>query len=180
MQEMPAEAEEAFEIEMLEDEKKPDTPARPVAPAGRGEGIDLSERDLKRLTKSILLFSLPVRQAVKDTVINDLLPAKDTRQLISMILSGAPESDVHRYLEGKLKKEIPLGEGRAVHGRRVITAHPEYSAMGRERQKRLFTMTKIIGGAVVAACVLAIVGYQFIYKPFAAQAHDTGGNGPYP
>ncbi len=168
-QETPAADEEPFEIEMLEEEVRPEKPARPAAAAAGGDGIDLSDRDLKRLTKSILLFSPSVRQAVKDTVINDLMSPRDTRQLITMILSGAPESDVRRFLENKLKKEIPVGPGRAAPGRRVITARPEYTAMGRDRQRRLFTMTKIVGGAVATACILAIVGYQFIYKPFMAR-----------
>ncbi|MBN1497187.1 MAG: tetratricopeptide repeat protein [Spirochaetes bacterium] len=169
-------AEEPFEIEMLDEEIKPERPAMPAAPApapagrgGGGEGIDLSERELKRLTRSILLFSAPVRLAVKDTVINDLLSPKDTRQLITMILGGASEADVHRFLDDKLKKTIPIGVPRAVPGRRVITARPEYSAMGRERQKRLATMTKIIGGSLAVVCVLGIVGYQFIFKPFMAR-----------
>jgi tetratricopeptide (TPR) repeat protein len=171
--EMSAIDEGPLEIDMLEAEEKPEKPARAAAPAakaaGAGTGIDLSERDLKRLTKAILLYSSSVRQAVKDAVINDLMPEKDTRHLISMILSGAPESEVHRFLEGKLKKKIPIAAERAVPGRRVITARPEYSTMGIERQKRLQTMTKIIGGAAVLACVLAIVGYHFIYKPIAAR-----------
>jgi tetratricopeptide (TPR) repeat protein len=163
---LPAFEEDSLEVDMIEEKPGPARPGQAALPDV--SGIDLSERDLKRLTKAMLLFNTPLRQSIKDTVMNDLIPEKDARQLISMILSGRPEDDIHKYLEGKLKKKIPIGLGRVVPGRRVITSRPEYAIAGRERQKRLLIATKIFGAAAVVTCVLIVIGYQFLYKPNAA------------
>ncbi len=159
--------EEPFEVEMLDDEPKPEKPARQAGPSDGA--IVLSDRDMIRLKKALLLFNASIRQAVKDVVINDLLPPRETRQLIDMILSGRPESDIHRHLEGKLKKKIALSDEMPAHARRVLTSRPEYSMAGRERQRRLLGVTKVFGIAAAVTCVLAIAGYQFIYKPFMAK-----------
>ena len=163
---LPAMDEAPLRVEMIEEEPRPARPGQAALPDVGG--IDLSERDLKRLTKAMLLFNAPLRQAIKDTILNDLIPEKDTRQLISMILSGRPEDYIHKYLGDKLKKKIPVPMMRAVTGRRVITARPEYAQAGRERQKRLLAVTKIVAAAAAVTCVLIVVGYQFIYKPSAA------------
>ncbi len=164
---LPSVEEEPFEVEMLDDEPKKTPPARKAeAPEG---GIELSDRDMVRLKRALLLFNASVRQAVKDVVVNDLLPPRETRQLINMILSGRSESDVHRHLEGKLKKKIPLVEETPAQARRVLTSRPEYTLAGRERQRKILHTTRVFGIAALVACVLAITGYQLVYKPFAAK-----------
>lgn len=50
--------------------------------------------------------------------------------------------------------------------RRVITARPEHTRVGMERQKRLLRQTKIIAMAVVIGFTLTVTVYQYIYKPF--------------
>lgn len=166
---LPALEEEPLVIEKLEDEPKPARKTGRPAAAAAAEGIDLSDRDLKRLKKAILLFNPGLRQAVKDVVINDLLAVADTRQLINMIISGRSESDVHSHLEKKLKRSIPLAEERPAPGRRIITARPEYAAGGRERQKRLARLTLIFGLSALATCVLFVAGYWLVYRPYAAK-----------
>ncbi len=171
---LPAIDEDHFSVEMLEDEPKPAKKERPSRAAAAAEpsapgGIDLSDHDIMRLKKAILLFNPAIREAIKDIVVNDLLSAKDTRQLINMILGGRPEGAIHKHLEEKLQKNIPLTEEKIGPARRVIAARPEYAAAGRERQKRLLTITKIVGAAAVAACILLVVGYQFVFKPIMAK-----------
>lgn len=171
--ELPA-MEEELEMAIPEEIAPPAGPARKERAAEpAAEGIELTERELNRVKKAILLYNPAVRQAVKDVVINDLLPLKDTRQLINLILSGRPEGDIQKYLEGKLGRKIQLVEElaapAAVAGRRIITARPEYTREGRDRQRRLLTITKIFGASAAVACVLMVVGYQFIYKPWMAK-----------
>lgn len=171
--ELPA-MEEELEMAMPEEIAPPAGPARKERAAEpAAEGIELTERELNRVKKAILLYNPAVRQAVKDVVINDLLPLKDTRQLINLILSGRPEGDIQKYLEGKLGRKIQLVEEQAAPaaaaGRRIITARPEYTREGRDRQRRLLTITKIFGASAAVACVLMVVGYQFIYKPWMAK-----------
>ena len=165
---LPAMDEEPLVIEKLDEGPKPSRKAG-RAPAASGEGIDLSDRDLKRLKKAILLFNPALRQVIKDVVINDLLSVPDTRQLLNMIMSGRSEGDIHRHLEKKLNRTIPLAEERAAPGRRVITARPEYAAGGRERQKRLSRITLIFGLSALATCVLFVAGYWMVYRPYAAK-----------
>lgn len=172
---LPAVDEDHFAVEMLEEEPKPsrkEKPSRapaaeePAAPSG---AIDLSDHDIMRLKKALLLFNPAIREAVKEVVVNDLLPARDIRQLINMILASRPEGTIHKYLEDKLQRKIALTEEKIGPARRVIAARPEYAAAGRERQKRLLTITKIVGAAAAVTCVLVVAGYQFIYKPVAAK-----------
>jgi tetratricopeptide (TPR) repeat protein len=163
---LPAMEEEPLRVEMVEEKPRPARPGQASLPDVGG--IDLSERDLKRLTKAMLLFNTPLRQAIKDTIMNDLIPERDARQLISMILSGRSEESIQKYLEDRLKKKIPVPMATAVPGRRVITARPEYAKAGRERQQRILAITKIAAAVAAVVCVLIVAGYQFIYKPTAA------------
>lgn len=131
--------------------------------------LDLSSKDLARLKKAMLLFNPSVRDAIKDTVINDLLPVTDTRKLIDMILTGKPEDNIHKFLEKKLKKKITLLDEASIPGRRVITSRPEYTMEGRERQKKLLKATKIFSATALIAFLLTIISYQYIYKPVMAK-----------
>lgn len=161
--------EEPFRVEMLDEEPFVAAPASAPSGKKKGEEIELSERDLNRLKKAIVLLNASLRQTIKDVVVNDLLPISETRQLINMILGGRREEEIHRFLETKLKRKIPLAAERPMAARRVITARPEYTAEGRERQKRLMTATSIAGGVALITAVLVVIGYQFIYKPYAAK-----------
>ena len=166
--------EEPFHVEMLDDEPAPETKPK----AGRKEtkdAVELSSGEMRRLKKAILLYNPSIRQAIKDTVINDLLPPKETKLLISMILGGKAEEGIQQYLEQKLKRKIILVDEAAVSGRKVITQRPEYTKLGRERQKRLLRMTKIGGIAALVSCVAMLLSYQFIYKPYMAKRKISEG-----
>lgn len=130
--------------------------------------IELSEKDLARLKKAIVLFNPAIRQAIRDTIINDRLSSDDTRKLVDMIITGKPEDNIQKFLEKKLKIKIDLTD-ETVSGRRVLASRPEYTLEGRERQKRLLKATKIFGISAILACTLTILSYQFIYKPFMAK-----------
>jgi tetratricopeptide (TPR) repeat protein len=130
--------------------------------------MELSDRDLARLKKAIILFNPGVRQAIKDVVINELLPASETRKLVDMIITGKSEDSIHRFLEKKLKRKIDLIDEVSPR-RRVLTARPEYTLEGRERQKKLFKFTSIFAVSAIVAFILTIISYQFIYKPYMAK-----------
>ncbi len=159
------------EIPDVGDEPPPEPPRRKKerTEARADEGDDLSERDIRRLKKALLLFHPALRKAVKDAILNDLLPPADTRHLIDMILSGKPEDNVHHFLEKKLNRRIDITEGPAAPGRRVLTSRPEYTREGMQRQKRLLKVTRIAGIAALAAFTVTILSYQFIYKPYMAK-----------
>ncbi len=171
------EKDESLKIEPLDDESfdhlisegEPAKLNKGAQPAG-GEPseIELSEKDLSRLKKAIVLFNPAIRQAIRDTIINDRLSADDTRKLVDMIITGKPEDNIHKFLEKKLKIKIELADETAV-GRRVISTRPEYTVQGRERQKKLLKLTKIFGISAIIACVLTILSYQYIYKPVMAK-----------
>ncbi len=164
--------EEPLQIEPLDDESFEEPLVKPVespaAPAEEG-GVEITDRDLKKLKKVILLFNPALISEIKDSVINDRLSGDDTGQLVDMIISGRPEDSIRKFLEKKLNKKIVPVDETGVPGRRVITARPEYSLEGRERQKRLLRATRIGGVAALAAVVFTLVGYQFIYKPYMAK-----------
>ncbi|HNU91279.1 MAG TPA: tetratricopeptide repeat protein [Spirochaetota bacterium] len=158
------------EIPDVEEEPPPEVekPRKGRARAREEEEDDLSERDIKRLKKALLLFHPALRKAVKEAILNDILPPRDSRQLIDMILSGKSEESINRFLEGKLGRSIDISEGPAP-GRRVLTSRPEYTREGLERQKRLFKATRIGAIAALAAFTVTILSYQFIYKPVMAK-----------
>ena len=151
-------------IEPAEDHETP----RPVKGKGSSPEMELSEKDVTRLKKAIILFNPAVRQSIRETVINDLLPASDMKKLVDMIITGKSEDSIHRFLEKKLKTKIELVDETA-SGRRVIASRPEYSLEGRERQKKLLKATSVFGISVVIAFFLTILSYQFIYKPYMAK-----------
>ncbi len=131
--------------------------------------IELSEKDLARLKKAIVLFNPAIRQAIRDTIINDRLSADDTRKLVDMIITGKPEENIQKFIEKKLKIKIELTDEIVSGGRRVLATRPEYTLEGRERQKKLLKATKIFGISAIFAFVLTIVSYQYIYKPVMAK-----------
>jgi tetratricopeptide (TPR) repeat protein len=148
--------------------------------------INLSEAEIGKLKRNILRYTSVLREVIKDAVINDLLPLPETRRLVNMVISGGSERDVRRFLEGKLKREIPAAVGKqAPPRRRVISSRPEYTMADKERQKRLTKMTWIFVFAALSACVAIVIGYQFVYKPWAAAgkirqgAADIRENGDY-
>jgi tetratricopeptide (TPR) repeat protein len=161
-------------IEPLDEDDITDMPYSAEEPEGGGhdsesQEFELSAKDLARLKKAMLLFNPATRDAIKDTVINDLIPVADTRKLVEMILTGKPEDNIHKFLEKKLKKKITPVDEASISGRRVITSRPEYTMEGRERQKRLLKLTKIFSAAALAAFFITILSYQYIYKPMMAK-----------
>ena len=136
---------------------------------GGAEGFELTEKELKKLRAALLLLNAELRKEIKQTLLNDLLPQKDTRQLVDMIITGKPEDNIRRFLEKKLKKKIEITEEVRETGRRVIAARPEYTKEGAERQKRLMKTTKVFGAAAAIAFVLTVLSYQYIYKPVMAK-----------
>ncbi len=158
--------EEPMAIEPLDDEPVEREPAG--LPRG-GEPLEFSDRDLKKLKKAIILFNPSLRREIKETVINDLLPVDELRQLVDMIISGRPEDNIHRFLEKKLRKKILLVDESVTAGRRIITSRQEYTREGRERQKKLLKFTRIFGGAALIAFLVTLVSYQYLYKPYMAK-----------
>lgn len=167
-----------FEIEPLDDDfdtpppsKKADktpAPAQQVKTQDKQhDTLELSERDLRKLKKAILLFSTGVRHSVKDTVIHDRLPEDEVRELVDMIISGKSESSIKSFLESRLGEKI-TDEPEASR-RRIITSRPEYTREGFERQQRIMKRTRIFGASALAAFMLTILSYQFIYKPIMAK-----------
>lgn len=138
-----------------------------AADTGSSE-IELSEKDLARLKKAIVLFNPAIRQAIRDTIINDRLSRDDTRKLVDMIITGKPEDNIQKFIEKKLKIKIELAD-ETVSGRRVLATRPEYTQEGRERQKKLLKATRIFGISAILAFALTILSYQFIYKPVMAK-----------
>ncbi len=144
-------------------------------PVEAEETIELSDKELGKLKKAIILFHPNLKKVIRETILNDLLSASDMRQFVDMILSGKPEDNIHRFLEKKLGRTIDITEERGVPGRRVIAARPEYTREGRKRQQRLLKLSKVFGIAAVVAFIATILSYQFIYKPIMAKRYIMEG-----
>lgn len=137
------------------------------AAAEDSSDIELSDRDLKKLKRALLLFNPGLRRAVTDAVVNDKLSPADTKSLIDSILKGLPEERIAAFLEGLTGEKVPET---GVGGRKVIHSRPEYMKKGRERQKLRLKMLGIAAAALVVAFILTIVGYQYVYKPAMAKS----------
>lgn len=155
-------------------EPEPQIEAAPPS-AKKDEGLDISDRDLKKLKTALLLFHQSIRKAVKDVILKDMLPVKEAKQLLDMILSGKSEENIHRFLEDKLKQKIEIGREIKSTGRKVISARAEYKRAGLERQKHFFKMTTVFGIAALVAFLLTITGYQYVYKPYMAKRYIKQG-----
>lgn len=158
-------------IEPLDDDVE--HPAKPEVSApknakGSSSEMELSEKDVARLKKAIILFNPAIRQSIRETVINELLPAPDMKKLVDMIITGKSEDSIQKFLEKKLKTKIELVE-ETTQGRKVITSRPEYSLEGRARQKKLLKATGVFSVAVVLSFFITILSYQFVYKPYMAK-----------
>ncbi len=172
----PAEAryedDDTLTIEPLEDEFESEPgPFKPDAQTSgteKGSSLEVTDRDLARLKKAMILFNPAVRHTIRDVIINDLFSAADTRRLVDMIVSGKSEDSVKNFLEKKLKTHITLVDEKGLK-RRVISQRPEYTIEGRERQKKLLKFTKIFGISAAVAFLVTILSYQFIYKPVMAK-----------
>lgn len=155
-----------FAIEPLEEEE--------VSPAdtegtGGGEPLELSERELKKLKKAIILLHPNLRTMIKNIIVNDRLAPGEARQLVDMVMESRPEHEIAGFIEEQLGMAVDLSDETASEGRRIIHARPEYTREGRERQKKLLKLTRIFGGVAAAACVVTLLSYQYIYKPIMAK-----------
>jgi len=130
-------------------------------------GLELTEDEFNRLKKIILLFNPSLISVIKETIVDDLLPPKETRQLVNLILTNKPENNIHRFLEKKLNKKI--NKNSDSQGRKVITSRPEYTKEGIERQKKLFFITKIIAAFSFVSIIIFLLAFNFIYKPWKAK-----------
>ncbi|MGL4369593.1 MAG: tetratricopeptide repeat protein, partial [Spirochaetota bacterium] len=141
----------------------------PESSPAHGGGADLSDNELRRLKNAIMLFSPELMRAVKNAILNDMLPEGETRILVDMILRGRDDEEIQRYLEDKLGRKIAVSKGTGKR-RRVVSSRPEYTtSASRERQKKILKWTKIGGVAVLAVCALTVLGYQYVYKPMMAK-----------
>ena len=144
-------------------------------PQQKEDEIDLTDSELKKLNKVIQFFHPNLTKIVKDVILNDLLPGKETRELVEMLLSGTPEEDIKSYLEKKLNRKIDISARGHVEGRRVITARPEYTKEGRERQTRLYKTTGVFAAAAVILTVIGVLLYQNVYIPVMAKRYINEG-----
>lgn len=165
--------EEPLEIEPLDDsdeeESLPDRTKSPSAAEKRSEEdpLELSNKELKQLRKALFMYSAGLRSAVKNIIINDKLPVSDAGNLIEMIISGKSESAVKGFIQKRL--DIEISDEAEKPKRKIISSRPEYTREGIERQKKLLKMTKIFGLSALAAFVLTVAGYQYVYKPVMAK-----------
>ncbi len=157
------------------DEIEPLSDDEPVSEGTAEEGVDLSARELRKLKTALMLFHPALRKTVKETILNDLLPPAEIRQLVDMIIKGKPEDNVHRFLERKLQRRIDISAEAAEKKRQVITSRPAYTKEGLDRQKRLLKKTGVIAAVAVAAFALTVMSYQFIYKPAMAKRQIAKG-----
>ncbi len=162
---------EELEIEPLDDHLPLSSSSRKeeAASSGSGDGLELSEKDLKKLKKALILFNPGLRSAVKDAIVHDQITESEIRELADMIIDGRPEDAVRKYLEDRTGKKIRLTDERAA-AKRVIHSRPEYSREGRLRQKRLLKGAKIFGIAAVSGFIITVLGYHYVYKPYMAKS----------
>lgn len=163
---------DSFTVEPLDDMDHPLSSSKQDAD---DEHLELTDNELKRLKKSLLLLNPSIRAAVKNAIVNDLLSPKDTRELVDMISSGKPEDSIRGYLEKKLNTRIAYVEEKKGTGRRVITQRADYTKEGRARQKKLLKVAKIFGISAIVSFILIIAGYQLVYKPYMAKKKTKEG-----
>ncbi|MCL2155996.1 MAG: hypothetical protein FWH53_10055, partial [Leptospirales bacterium] len=163
---------EALTIEPLDDDiidrHDDNKSSRDKDSQGISPEISLNDIDIARLKKAITHFNPEVREVIRDTVVNDMLPPSSMKKLVDMIITGKSEDSIRKFLEKKLKTKIAILD-EAPSKRRVITSRPEYSRAGRERQKKLFLLTSALGLTAILSFLITIISYQFIYKPYMAK-----------
>ncbi|HDP80196.1 MAG TPA: tetratricopeptide repeat protein [Spirochaetes bacterium] len=167
---------EDLSIPEPEEEAAPPPRVKPSA-AATEEGVELSARELQKLKTALQLIHPELRKVVKETILNDLLPPGEIRQMVDMIIKGKPEENIHRFLEKKLGRSIDISAEPVGKKRQVIVSRPSYTKEGMDRQKRLLKRTGIAAVAAVTAFTVTILSYQFIYKPVMARKQIAKGVG---
>ena len=69
------------------------------------EEIDLTESELRKLNKVFSFYIRILPKLLRDIILNDLLSGSETRDLVDMLLAGAPEENIKSYVEEKLNKK---------------------------------------------------------------------------
>lgn len=131
--------------------------------------IDLSEKEIKKLRKAILLFDAGLRDTITDVVVNDRLPLAEIRTLVDMILKGDSESKIRDFLNNAGIEISESVRSSISEGHRVLHSRPEYMEEGRERQKKRLKFLALGGATVALAFIITILSYQYIYKPVVAK-----------
>ncbi|HPA70825.1 MAG TPA: hypothetical protein PKY31_01060, partial [Spirochaetota bacterium] len=161
-------------VEMPEVEEEPAPPKKPsrpgkTAPAAAEGETELSDRDLRKLKTAVSLYHPNLRKAITEAIVDEMLPPKEQRQLVDMIITSKPEDNVQRFLEKKLGRTIDTSQRVEIPGRKVLTSRVEYTREGMERQKQLLKFSKVFGVAALVTCVITVLLFQFVYKPAMAK-----------
>jgi tetratricopeptide (TPR) repeat protein len=133
------------------------------------EEIDLSDSELKKLNKVMQFFHPNLVKVIKNVILNDLLPSREIRKLVDFLLSNKREEDVKSFLEKQLNTKIDISKKAGGQRRRVISARPEYTKEGRERQTKLLKATGIFAISAAVILLITLFSYQYIYKPVMAK-----------
>jgi len=167
---IPAEQEDLGDDLAIEPLDEDDSFGDVETPGGDEPGsLELSDRELRKLKKAIILLHPNLRTAIKDIIVNDRLETPDARRLVDLVMDSRPEQDIADYIEEKLGTVVDLSDEAASSGRRVLHARPEYTREGRDRQKRLLKVTRIFAIAAFAGLGITLLSYNFIYKPMMAK-----------
>ncbi|MDH5719575.1 MAG: hypothetical protein OEZ13_03045, partial [Spirochaetia bacterium] len=123
---------------------------------------DISDEDMALLRSILKAYPAGIRKAISNSILEDKLNKKDTKELLDKILGGDSADSVKQYLEVKLSGEIKEeGEDKS----KVILTRANYTEVGIKRQAQLI---KFIKYGLTAAIALLLVGgslFNFLIQP---------------
>ncbi len=131
-------------------------------------GLLINDSDLEKVKQNLRSYSFGVRSSAKKIIIEELISPQEIEELISLVLHQAPEKQVKRFIEKKLR--IKIDSLTAETGRKVIGSKKEYSLDGLRRKQRMVLYTRYAAALFIVGLLIGMISYRFVYKPLKAQS----------
>ncbi len=149
----------------------PQRPARPAKSAKSSVGeeeISLTEDDFEKLEHTLDSYPLNLRMACEEIIAEQIIPADQMANLVQLLVSGASPSECASVAGKILSRNIVIPKGFEKKSGEELEA--EQATFIWLFRNRILPVLKI--GAFITACtaLLVFMGYQFVWKPIAANS----------
>jgi tetratricopeptide (TPR) repeat protein len=133
------------------------------------EALAFSEAELEKIKEVLKSYSFSIRQIIKKIILEELLQRGDMEELVNLVLHQAPEKQIRKFIEKKLK--IRIDALTTESGRRVIASKEKYSLSSLQRRQTVIRYTKFVAALFLIGLMLGMLTYRYVYKPMRAKEY---------
>lgn len=132
------------------------------------EEISLTEKEVDRLQDSLLSYPRNLRLEIEQCIANDVLPPKQTADLVKALVDGKGAAETAALLGRFLGKRIPVPKGFEKKTGEQFEA--ERGTFWYAFRTNILPLVGIVAAVLLALAVIAFLGVNFVVKPLYADS----------